>query len=242
MAPTDALGAVTGRRRLPALFCALIACAHLPSVAWAQPGAVRRAEGVVALIGGSAPGPGVVVVLESDVTFEARLRLCGRSRGELPLGPLPDALLRATLDEIVGQVLIAREAERVRVSPPTAADVAHQESQLADLAGGATRFASLLQTLGVTHEEVSDIARRRATVQRFLRANLEGAAVVTEEEVQSAYAAGDHPFIGQPLEEVHEAMRVLLVRQALDRAVARWVTVLKQRTPLRLLASYASST
>jgi len=30
--------------------------------------------------------------------------------------------------------------------------------------------------------------------------------------------------------------------RALDRAVARWVSILKQRTPMRLLASYASST
>jgi len=176
------------------------------------------------------------------VTFAARLRLAGRSRGELPLGPLPEELLRATLNEIVGQTLIAREAERVRVSPPTSRDVARQEAQLADLAGGAARLSALMRALGVRREELTAVARRRATVRRFLSANLEGAAVVTEEEVERAYEAGDHPFIGQPFEEVREAMRVLLVRRALDRAVARWVNILEQRTPLRLLAPYAGRT
>jgi hypothetical protein len=229
------------RAWIRSLICFCVGLAVTGSSA-AQSGSVRRAEGVVALIGGSAPGAGVSIVLESDVSFEARLRLAGRSHAELPLGPLPAPLLRATLDEIVGQVLIAREAERVRVSPPTSRDVARQEMKLAELAGGRSRLSSLMRELGVAREELTAIARRRAAVQRFLRANLEGAAVVTEEEVERAYEAGDHPFIGQSFEEVREAMRVILVRRALDRAVARWVSILKQRTPLRLLASYASST
>ena len=215
---------------------------------WAAPASaqragpsLRRAEGVVALIGGSAPGPGVRVVLESDVTLLARIRLAGRSHGELPLGPLPPPLLRATLDEIVGQLLIVREAERVRVSPPTGRDVATQRAQIGDLAGGETRLRELMRALGVGADDLLAVARRRATVRRFLAANLEGTSVVTEEEVERAYAAGDHPFIGQPLEEVREAMRVYLTRRAVDRAVVRWVSVLRQRTPMRLLAPYAAS-
>jgi len=203
---------------------------------------VHRAEGVAALVGGTAPGPNVLIVLESDVALEARLRLTGRSSGPLPLDALPNALMRAQLDEIVGQMLIVREAERVRVSPPTNRDIARQRQQLADLAGGEARLMELARALGVRSEEFATIARRRATVQRFLRANLEGAAVVTDEEVERAYEAGDHPFIGQPFEEVREAMRVLLTRRAIDAAVQRWVTILRQRTPVRLLAPYASST
>lgn len=219
-----------------ALLLASYAMAQAPSPP------LRRAEGVVALVGGSAPGPNVLVVLESDVALEARIRMAGRARVDLPLGPLPAALQRATLDEIVGQMLIVREAERVRVSLPTGRDVASQRAQLGDLAGGEARLRELMRALGVAPDELSAIAHRRATVQRFLAANLEGASVVTEEEVERAYEAGDHPFIGQPFSEVREAMRVYLARRAIDRAVVRWVSILRQRTPVRLLAPYAAST
>lgn len=74
-----------------------------------------RADGIAAVIGGSAPGPSVDVILRSDVELRARIALSGQSERATGFEPLPLPLLRAALDQLVGEALIAREAERVRV-------------------------------------------------------------------------------------------------------------------------------
>ena len=200
-----------------------------------------HAEGVAALVGGTSPGPTVAVILHSDVLLRARIRLGGSRTPNYLTGPVEPTLLEQTLDELIGEILIAREAERVQVASPTEVDVGRERRRLADMAGGPARLARLLEVVGAPPSEVDAMARRRATVRAFLEANLEGAAVVGEAEIERAYAAGDHPFIGQPLEEVREAMRVILVRKAVDEAVRRWVTVLRSRTPVRVLARYGAT-
>ncbi len=44
------------------------------------------------------------------------------------------------------------------------------------------------------------------------------------------YASGEHPFLGQDLEDVREAMRVWWMRRAALAAALRWVEVLSART------------
>lgn len=206
----------------------------LPTAAHAQ----RRVEGVAALVGGTAPGSGVDVILLSDVTLRARMRLAGQTVGELPVGSMPDSLLRATLDELIGEHLIAREARRVQVANPSSRDVARERARLEQIAGGAERLRRLLDVVGAGTEEIETSARRRAIVTRFLQTNLEGTAEVTDAEVQRVFDSGEHPFIGQELEDARPALRVMLVRRALDSAVRRWVEVLRSRTSLRVVARF----
>jgi hypothetical protein len=198
-----------------------------------------RVEGLAALVGGLAPGRGVTVILRSDVSLRARLHLAGRApEGPLPIGPLPPALLRATLDELIGETLVAREAERVRIRAPSDADVARERDRLVEEAGGEARVASLLAALGAEHAELDELARRRGLVDAFLRANLEGGSEVSDADVERAYEAGGHPFADLDLDDARDALRVWLGRRQLERAVSRWVTTLRARTPVRVLARY----
>jgi len=209
----------------------------LSSPAGAQPR--LRVDGIAALVGGAAPGRGVTTILRSDVELRARIALAGEAPDQpLPIGPLPGSLLRASLDEVIGEILIAREAERVRVALPAGARVARERARLAESAGGAERLRDLLRALGASPDEIETIARRRALVTTFLEANLEGTTVVTDAVVEQTYAAGGHPFEDQPLDQVLEQLRAYLARQAIDHAVGRWVTVLRERTPLRILTSF----
>ncbi|MFW6197440.1 MAG: hypothetical protein ACOC5B_01115 [Myxococcota bacterium] len=214
----------------------------LPSVARAQIEPARggvRADGIAAVVGGTAPGPDVDVILQSDVDLRARIHLAGQTGGPLPTGPVPVELRRATLDEIVGEALIAREAARVRVAEPSAEEVAEEMTRLERRAGGADRLERILRMLGTSRRELDAVARRRAAVQAFLRANLEGSTVISDAELERVYEAGDHPYAGRPLEEITDELRAWLSRRALQRAVRRWVSVLRARTPVRLLAPYA---
>ena len=201
------------------------------------PGGVR-ADGIVAVVGGTAPGPGVDVVLSSDVELRARIALSSRVAGSAASVPLPGDLRAAALEQIVGELLIAREAERVRVASPTEAELRAERDRLEAEAGSADRLRALMRRLGAGQEELAAVVRRRALVGGFMRANLEGITVVTDAEIDRAYAAGDHPFADRPLPEVREGLRAWLSRLALDRAVRRWIGVLRARTPVTVMVRF----
>jgi len=197
-----------------------------------------RIDGIAAAVGGAAPGPGVDVVLVSDVELRARLAMAHDTPSSIFVRRIPRAVMRATLDQLVGELLIAREAERVRVTAPTDAQVARERERLEQEAGGAARLAELLAHLGGTAEELDTMALRRAQVAAFLQANLEGATVVVDEEVERVFATGEHPFADQPLEDVREVLRAWIARRILDRTVRRWVNALRARTTVRILVTW----
>lgn len=169
--------------------------------------------------------------MRSDVDLRARLRLAGATGADqaLPLAPLPETLLQATLDELVGETLIAREADRVQVATPTDADVRAERERLDGIGGGRDRTEALLRALGADSSELDEAALRRAKVKVFLDANLDSAPI-DDTEIERIYTSGEHPFLGQDLEDVREAMRVWLMRRAALAAAQRWVEVLSSRT------------
>lgn len=139
-----------------------------------------RLDGVAALVGGIAAGPGVDVILRSDV--ELRAHLDGmRNGGELALGELPAASLAAALHALLGEHVIAREARRLQVVRASAADVADEKARMLAAAGGSERVDRLFAALGASLDELDAIASRRALVGAFLSANLEGASVTNGE-------------------------------------------------------------
>ncbi len=225
-----------GARRAVAGSLVLGAALWLASAGHAEAQGRVRVEGIAALVGGAAPGPGVDVLLRSDVALRARMRLAGQApESPLPLGTLPEGLLRATLDELLGELLIAREATRVRVRVPQPADVLRERTHLEAETGGPARLAALLEALGASSAEVDALAARRALVGAFFAANLEGVTDIPDAEVERLYLAGDHPFVDMTLEEAREPLRIQAAQAALERAVARWVAVLRSRITHRIL-------
>ncbi len=195
-----------------------------------------RVDGLAAVVGALAPGAGADTLLRSDVELRVRVRLAGQApQSPLPLGALPAGLVRATLDEIVGELLIAREAARVRIRPPLPADVQRERERIESEAGGAERLAELLRVLGASATEIDVMARRRAVVSAFLTANLEGTTEISDAEVERIFLSGEHPFVDMTLDEAREPVRIWAAQAALERAVARWIGVLRARTPFRIV-------
>jgi hypothetical protein len=95
--------------------------------------------------------------------------------------------------------------------------------------------SSLLAKLSVTVRKFDAIAERRLVVSDFLDANLVGTNEVTLAELQGAYNGGNHPFRGQPFEEVQDVLRRYLGQSNVQRAVVRWVEGLKQLIPYQVL-------
>jgi hypothetical protein len=207
--------------------------------AQAQP-AVHRVEGIAAVVGEI--GSTQTIILRSDVDLRARMRLAGREpESALPLGPLPLALQIATLDELIGETLIAMEAARVQIGTPTERDIARERARLTTLAGGPTRLGELLAALGADAAEVDAAAERRASVAVFLVANLD-ASLPSDAEVERVYEGGRHPFMDRPLDDVREALRAYLMQAKLEIAVARWVGTLRDRVTVRVHPDFQPET
>jgi len=225
-----------GRRRVQGLV-ALSAVAALLTAAPVAAQRARRVEGIAAFVGGTAPGNDTVAILRSDVTLHARLALA-QETARLPTGPLPAPLLAAALDEIIGEVLIAREADRLRAARPTDARIEEERARIEARVGGPERLAAILRGVGATPEEVEAIARRRAYVDAFLRANLEGSTVISDGQVERVYETGEHPFARRPLEDVRDVLRAWIAAQVLQRDVRRWIEVLRSRSTVRVIAEW----
>jgi hypothetical protein len=223
-----------------ALSCALLApLAIAPGGADAQGAETQRrpAEALVAVVGGRTPSNGADVVLLSDVELVAALALA--RRGAREAGPT-DALLQSALDQVIGEVLIRREASRLGAVAPTPEEIARQRDAIERSIGGAVVLDDLLRRAHAERAEVDALAERRAVVERFLSANLEGADEVTEADVEEAYARASHPFAGRPLEEVREALRAWLQVTLVDAYVARWLSTLRARTEVNVLRPFVA--
>lgn len=199
--------------------------------------AAIRVEGVAAAIGGTATERADVILL-SDVELRARLALLGRDPEQALHRELPRGLLSAALRELIGEHLIAREAERVQIAQPTAAGVAEERLRTLISAGGLERVTALLEQLGASASELDASAERRALVGAFLRANLEGTTVITDREIDEGIASGGVRYAGVPPQVARAEVRAQLSRAALGRNIERWVRVLRARVPVRIYAAF----
>jgi hypothetical protein len=146
-------------------------------------------DGVAAVVGGSEPGDPARTILRSDVELRARMSLLRHDVQRAILGELPSSLLSATLDELLGEQLIAAEAERVQIQPPRPNEIAFERQTIERDSGGRRAVLQLLQRLDASERELIEMARRRALIGAFLRANLEGVTVVTEAEIDQRLRA-----------------------------------------------------
>lgn len=219
---------------------ALCAVALLAPAVHAQ--TVHRVDGLAAVVGGTTPGAGVVTILRSDARLRAGLAGASRHAAGEPgpsAAPATAELARA-LDELVGEALLAVEAERVGVPPPGPAALSRESQALAGLAGGDERLSALARRAGLGEAGLAAWVARRALVRAFLEANLEGTPTVTEAQLRATFAAGGHPFDDRPYEEAREPLRAWLSQRSLETAVARWVRVLRGRTEVRILVPWPS--
>jgi hypothetical protein len=218
--------------------CALLGALFVPTAQAQLPsGQSVHIDGIVAIAGANAPGADAILILHSDVELRARLSLLTAGAPNVAAAPLPEALLSATLSELLGEALIAVEARRLNLATPDAATVQRARLRLVASAGGTQRLNELMRALGVAERELMRIVERRAVVSAFLDANLEGVTEITQAELERAYQTEEHPFRDQPLDQSRDALKSWLAQKRLESAVSRWVESLKKRTPYRVLVS-----
>jgi hypothetical protein len=220
------------------IYAAIFALAFVADARAGERGAIT-VDGLAAVVGPTVSGADSAIILNSDVELLAHIAICGAGSNAPGSAALPSALLKAVLNEIIGEHLIAREAERVRIAAPGPAEMVRERLRLEAAAGGVERFQRLLAVLSVSPAEIDKIVHRRALLTAFLSANLEVTTAVTDSEVDRAYEKFKDSLSDHTPVAAKEILRARLARAALDRSIARWVTVLRARTPVRLFATYA---
>ncbi len=236
--PTTTIPSATRRVRLALCVVITVDVLTVGVTAGAQSGVMAGVfDGVAAVIGGSGAGPDVDVILRSDVELRARILLSGE-RGRVVEDEIPGYWLAQALEQMIGESLIAREAERVRIATPTLADQRAERMHIETLAGGAQQLATLMALMRISQPELDQIVKRRALVAVFLTANLDRVTVITDAEIERAYEERHAQQGGRSLDEVREVIRAQLAREAMQSTVAQWVTTLRARTTVRVVADY----
>jgi hypothetical protein len=224
----DAAARRSGRRYNEGMLAALLA-----SLAFAapEPPGGRVIEEVVAVVRNPATAPPRIVTL-TKLTEEARVALVSRGATAAATGPLDREALRAALDWLLDQMLIAEDAARLRID-----EVPH-EDVLAELRRFAARFASgaeyerFLAANDLTEEELLVTLARTVRVHRYLERRVGRAARVDDGEVDRWLAERGASAAGGA---ARDAARAELVEERARAQVRELVAELRARADVRIL-------
>jgi hypothetical protein len=206
--------------------------APLAAVAVEPPGGGRVVDEVVAVV--ASRGRDARVVTRTKVAEEGRIALVSRGGIEAAFAPLDGAVLRASLDWYVDQLLLHEEAVRIQVFEvdPDAA-VAELKRFKAEFAT-AKDFKAFLHQIDATEEELTSTLRRSLRVRRYLESRL-GRLRPTTREIEAWYEAHAADYGGRPLAEVTDEITARLTAARADVETKALLRDLRGRADIRIL-------
>jgi hypothetical protein len=212
------------------MIAALLATLALASPA-PTPEHGRVVEEVVAVVRNPAGAPPRVITL-TKLIEEARVALVARGATEAATRPLDPEALRAALDWLLDQMLVADEAARLKLD-----DVDGKEIE-AELRRFQERFASdalyrrFLEATELPEEELALALARGLRVQRYVESRVGRTARVSDGEVDRwLRARGAEPAPGP----AREAARAQLSEERAEAQVKDLLAELRGRADVRVL-------
>jgi hypothetical protein len=188
-------------------------------------------EEVVAVVRNPAGAPPRAITL-TKLTEEARIALVGRGAVEAAYRPLDAPALRAALDWLVDQLLVADEASRLRV------DDIGREDVLAEVRRFEARFASpdayrrFLAASDLSEEELAVTLARTLRVHRYLKTRAARATGVSDDEVERFLRERNAPSTAV----ARDAARARLAEGKWTEQVKGIVAELRARAEVRVIA------
>ncbi len=219
---------------LSALAAALLLAppgAPAPAPAPKPPGGTVVDE-VVAVVGTRA-GEARVITL-STVAEEGRIALVSRGGTEAAFAPLAGAVLRASLDWYVDQLLLHEEAVRLQVFEVDSAAVQAELARFRKEFRRPGDFQAFLYAIDATEEELSAILRRTLRVRRYLESRL-GRLRASPAEVEAWYRANPEAVAGRSLDEVSDDIAARLATARADAETRALLAELRSRADIRIL-------
>jgi len=119
---------------------------------------------------------GVRIVLASTVEAIARMRIVERRSVDFLWSPISGELRAAVLDEVVNEILLYHEAERLGLERVSAEGIEEERARTVARFVEPARFQALVDVYDLTDAELREIFTRRRVVREFLAANVAPAA------------------------------------------------------------------
>lgn len=207
-------------------------------VLWATPAAGTPAadggtvvEEVVAVVRNPAGAAPRIVTL-TKLVEEARIALVSRGATEAATRPLDAEALRAALDWLLDQMLVADEAARLKVDEVDRAEVQAELRRFRARFASEADYAAFLASTELTEEELALALARGIRVQRYVESRVGRAARVADDEVdQWLRARGVAPAAGP----AREAARGELAEARAKAQVKDLLAELRARADVRIL-------
>jgi hypothetical protein len=192
----------------------------------------RVVDEVVAVV--ATRGQEARVVTLSQVSEEGRIALVARGGIEAAFAPLDGAVLRASLDWYVDQLLLYEEAVRLQVFE------VDRDAAQAELARFRAAFRSprdykaFLYRIDATEEDLASVLRRMLRVRRYLESRL-GRLRPSPREIEAWYAAHASEYGGRPLAEVTDEIAARLSAGRAATETRALLADLRSRADVRIL-------
>jgi hypothetical protein len=208
------------------LCLALLAAA--PGAPAAEP---ALAEEVVAVVRSPVGAPARVITL-TRLADEARIVLVSSGAVEAATRPVDAAALRATLEWLLDQTLLADDAARLQVAEVSRDEAAAELRRFRSRFPDPAAYARFLSATELTDDEVETVLARMLRVSRYLETRVGRAPVVADEDV--ARYARDHslPVQGRA---GREAVRARIAEERVEAAVKDLLAELRGRADVRVL-------
>jgi hypothetical protein len=214
--------------------CAILAALLFPLAAGGgdAPSGGRVVDEVVAVV--ATRGREASVVTLSKVAEEGRIALVSRGGIEAASAPLDGAVLRASLDWYVDQLLLHEEAVRLKVFE------VDREAAVAELARFKAEFATpgafkaFLFAIDATEEDLTTTLRRSLRVRRYLESRL-GRFRPAPREVEAWYQAHASDYGGRSLAEATDEIASRLASSRADAETKALLADLRNRADIRIL-------
>ena len=206
--------------------------APLAAGAVEPPGGGRIVDEVVAVV--ASRGREARVVTRTRVAEEGRIALVSRGGIEAAFSRLDGAVLRASLDWYVDQLLLHEEAVRLQVFE------VDRDAAVAELTRFKAEFSTpkdfkaFLHQIDATEEELTTTLRRSLRVRRYLESRL-GRLRPTTREIAAWYEAHAADYGGRPLAEVTDEIAARLTAARADVETKALLRDLRSRADIRIL-------
>ena len=209
----------------------LLAAALLAAQAPA-PRDARVVEEIVAVVR-NPPGAAPRVVTLTKLQEEARIALVSRGAVDAASRPLDAEALRAALDWLLDQMILADEAARLGLEEVDRDAVGAALRRFRGQFPSPAAYARFLETSELTEEELSATLARMVRVERYVQSRVGRAARVSDEEVTRYLEA--HGARADP-GPARDAARAQLEEEQVRAQVGALLAELRGRADLRVLS------
>jgi hypothetical protein len=190
-------------------------------------------EEIVAVVR-SPPSAPPRLVTRTKLVEEARIALVSRGATTAATGPLDRAALRAALEWLLDQMLVADEAAKLRLDEANREDVLTELRRFQDRFTTFPEYERFLERAELSEDELLATLARMVRVQRYVQSRIGHAARVREDDVDGwlrARGAGAAPGAAR------DAARAQLAEERAAAQVRELLAELRSRADIRIIGS-----